>query len=120
MMREIAFQNKSKSKALDISNRQASRLATFDRHAPIEDLLYAPYALCEWRPDYIESYLDLITPSNCVYILTTLENGKLPDLKTELHYGAKFTSTKLDENYIHCLKSATPGLNQSLKHCPPN
>ena len=52
-MLEIGFDNRTKQRAIDVSQNKALHMTYFGEHKDIEDILFAQYDLSEWKPDLI-------------------------------------------------------------------
>jgi Middle or third domain of peptidase_M16 len=70
-------------------------MAMIPHEETIDEIYFRPYAYLDWDPNEIKTYLDLMEPNRCYYILQAKENSKRPDQKQEFYYGTSYTSEKL-------------------------
>jgi hypothetical protein len=49
-----------------------------------------------------------LNPRSAYYLLTTKENGELPNLQTEEYYGTKYTFEKMTEATLLDLEASMP------------
>lgn len=78
-MSEIAFDNMTKPTAISSSKNGASALAMFKPSESVDNLFFKGYNFEEWDPAKINSYLELMTPQACYFILQAKENAQRPD-----------------------------------------
>jgi len=95
--------------------RLASSLSRRQHHVPQEEVLRAPYAFDEWRPDRIRALLDALRPDNV--LLTRVA----PGLATEREapwYGTPYRLEALDANALARWQVPPPGADALAMPAP--
>lgn len=124
-MRDIDFQFLQRGSALSTAKSKSSSLGSWDdgegtKDCQIDELLYKHYANRHWRPDDINRYLEMLTPSNCYVTFTTKLNSNEADLQTEPIYDTKFKKEPISDELIATLATALPKPDETLGYPPPN
>ena len=50
-------------------------MVTIPHGEPVDDIYFRPYAYLDWDPNDVQSYLNLLQPNSCYYILQAKDNA---------------------------------------------
>ena len=64
----------------------------------IDDILYKPYCVEEYRPEIIKQMFQLLTPENSYILFTAQSNQSEPELQQEPYYGTKFKTERFNSS----------------------
>ncbi|KFD65259.1 hypothetical protein M514_00656 [Trichuris suis] len=98
---EFRFKDKEKPSKLTTS------LASDMHHYPIEEVLFAPYRMDEFRPDLVYKLLEKMVPENMLlFVLSKTFEGKTT--RKEPWYGVDYGVEKLSSSFLQQCKLAKP------------
>lgn len=84
---------------------------------PLEEVLFGPYMMSDYKPDLIEWLLDMLKPEKMIIVVTS-KSFEGQTTQKETWYGTDYDVLSVDEEFLNKCRNA--GLNENLKLPEPN
>lgn len=108
----MQFRFKDKERPMGFASSMSGALHNY----PVKDVLSGPYLLEEWKPDLVESLLDLLTPDNVRIGIVAQEFEDICK-NEEKYYGTKHNISKIPDDLLQSWKN--PESICDRLHLPP-
>ena len=107
-LKKVKFRFKDKDRPTDAVVNLTSSLHVY----PVEDAIYGPYSMEDYKPDLITNSLERLNPSNMRIDFVSKKVEEKAD-KTEKWYGTRYHQEKIDEQVLNEWKKVD--LNDKFK-----